>query len=322
MLYAGKTQKQAGFKIGPYLGRLSSSVKIWPLGQSAGNQNILGSSETVRKKLYMNLKQENVNPHNDAYPRISKHVTKVKPMSSTDWGWYLAGLIDGDGHFNKLGYLVLCLHTTDILCAHKIKTYIGYGTISPVHHKNAYTYVLSHPRGRARLAGLIHNKLKHKSKIFQYNHRFGPKLGFDPQTVHPKLSLETYWLCGWIQSDGSFQVKVLSRPTRKNLEFRTVLQIDQKEPDLCYELQSVLGGYVGFRASQNTYYYSTVSFHNGVKLINYLDRFCLQAGKRAAYRIWRRCYVSIQQGDHLTPHGAKTILRRKRKLNNHGVKHV
>lgn len=264
----------------------------------------------------MNLKQNSINPRNKAYKCVSKHAPKIKAFSSELWGWYLAGLIDGDGHFNTLGYLVLCFHSSDVLCAYAIKTYIGYGTVSPIQNKNAYKYVLSHRGGRAHLALLIHNKLKHKVRIFKYNTRLVPKVGLPRQTFTPALNLETYWLCGFIQSDGSFQVKALSRSDRKNIEFRTVIQIDQKEPGLLNEIKHILRGYVGYRKNLNTYYYTSVSFYNAVKWISYLDQFCLQAGKMTAYKIWRLCYVNIQQADHVTTRGVKTILKRKCKFNN------
>jgi hypothetical protein len=56
-------------------------------------------------------------------------------------------------------------------------------------------------------------------------------------------------------------------------EIRVMLQIDQKSDSLLSLriIQRCLGGSIGYRASQDTYYYSTVSFGNAAKLIQYCD---------------------------------------------------
>lgn len=256
------------------------------------------------------------NRHNLNYNRVKNHAPKVHDMNEDQWGWFLAGLIDGDGHFNKLGYLTLVFDAHSVNTAYEIKRFIGYGTVSRVPYKNAYTYVLSHRQGRLRVAELVKHKLRHKNKRDQYNIRFVNKLNL-PHTSYDKaikVSFENHWLAGFIQSDGSFQIKALTRANRKTTEFRLVLQIDQKYRYLLDEIKSCFGGYVGYRASQDTYYYSSVSFKNAVCLIYYLDVYCVRGCKNTCYKLWRRCYIIIQSQAHLSPRGASVIYARKLKL--------
>lgn len=60
---------------------------------------------------------------------------------------FLAGLIDGDGHFNKLGNLIVTFDLNNVRTAYKIKSYLRYGTVSMIKDKKACKYVLSHPVG-------------------------------------------------------------------------------------------------------------------------------------------------------------------------------
>ena len=81
------------------------------------------------------------------------------------------------------------------------------------------------------------------------------------------------------------------------------------------EIQACCGGYVGHRAPQDTYYYSSVSFKNAVPLIHYLDTYCVRGFKNTCYKLWRQCYIVIQSHSHLSPRGARVIYARKQKLN-------
>ena len=50
---------------------------------------------------------------------ISKHVPKhIKPLNNEQLGHYLAGLIDGDGHFSSKQQLVIVFHSLDASLAY------------------------------------------------------------------------------------------------------------------------------------------------------------------------------------------------------------
>ena len=108
MLYAGTTSifsfKYSIFKI---------TVKKLKLGsKSAGPVfNIkYGTSETLRNETVVHA--ENVKP-------ISMHVPKhLKPISDVQFGHYLAGLIDGYGHFSSKQQLVIVFHSLDASLAY------------------------------------------------------------------------------------------------------------------------------------------------------------------------------------------------------------
>jgi len=92
-----------------------------------------------------------------------------------------------------------------------------------------------------------------------------------------------------------------SQPQRA--EVCLVLQVDQKEESILKLLQDHLGGHIGYRPSQNTYYYSTGSLANAAKLIQLLDKAHLVGSKMTQYVLWRRASLLVQRGEHKTDRG-------------------
>jgi len=93
--------------------------KLEQRSKSAGNILTIKNetSETLRDGVVVN--SENVK-------RISDHVSKhLKPLNNEQLGYYLAGLIDGDGHFSKAEQLVLVFSSPDAFLAYYLKKKIG-----------------------------------------------------------------------------------------------------------------------------------------------------------------------------------------------------
>ena len=84
------------------------------------------SSETLRNKSVMPNTGKKVSVH------VPLH---SKPLSDNDFGHYLAGLIDGDGHFSKAPQLVIVFNKLDASLPYFIKSRIGYGNIYKVKKK-------------------------------------------------------------------------------------------------------------------------------------------------------------------------------------------
>ena len=280
-----------------------------------------GSSETGRKKFTCHRPM----------PRL--------PQNDLEFGSFLAGLIDSDGHFNNIPQLVISFHANDSRLAYFLKSSIGYGKVRKVNSKSALVYVCAHTLGLIRIAQLVHNQLRHHTKIQQYNERllqsdlllcsrnkFANNSSHLLSTITPTQSiLSHYWLAGFVAGDGSFQFKVItaarqSMKTQRLPEIRVTLQIDQKDDLLLKEIQANLGGYIGYRKSQDTYYYSSVSFTNATKWIHYLDHTHLIGAKMTQYVLWRRVCLLIQQRRHLTLDGIRVIraiVQRISKLKQH-----
>ena len=280
---------------------------------------------------------------------LSAHRPKHKPPEPNDTiklGFFLAGLIDSDGHINKQPQLMIAFHSSEVRCAYWVKSVIGYGSVRKVKAKQAYTYVLAHSDGLRKVAELVHNKLRHPNKIHQYNTRLAQSYGLKHTSFQPLPILSNHWLAGFILGDGSFAIRVLfqrgkatiegsalsfskgggsiplrgtkshspkgiGRAFRSNLrpfpEIRLECKVDQKYKTLLEPIQEAIGGYIGHRKPLDTYYYSTVSFRSASKLLHYLDQYQLIGPKYTQYVLWRRAFLIIQEKRHLSPYGVNLI---------------
>lgn len=202
----------------------------------------MGSSETIRDNisdiLYCSSEfSSNRASHNKL---ISQHVpTKIKPLNNKQLGYYLAGLIDGDVHFdNQKGHLIIVYDIKDKSVAYWLKNQIGYGSINIIKNKNAIKYVISHSKGLFKILELINGKLKTHNKYDQIinnllknnilvNKYFYNK--YNKFIMGDLYDFNNHWLTGFIDADGSFQIKILERSNRKLPEIRLKLQITQKD---------------------------------------------------------------------------------------------
>jgi hypothetical protein len=129
--------------------------------KSAGNIIYIknGTSETLRDGVVVN--SENIK-------RVSDHVPKhFKPLNNEQLGYYLAGLIDGDGHFSKAQQLVIVFSNPDAFLAYYLKEKLGYGNVKKVKDKNAYLLIVSNKEGMLRVINLINGKLRTEHRFNQ-----------------------------------------------------------------------------------------------------------------------------------------------------------
>jgi hypothetical protein len=131
--------------------------------------------------------------------------------------------------------------------------------------------------------------------------------------------LNNYWLAGFSDAYSSFQIKIVNRLNRTKPEIRLSFQIDQKTTLLLNFIQKLLGGNIGYRKSQDTYYYSSTSFGSANKVINYFDHFHLLSSKHVNYLKWRKAYIIVQNKEHLTELGINKLKRIKNTMNKNNI---
>lgn len=100
---------------------------------------------------------------------ITSHHPKLNrsDMTESDFGYYLAGLIEGDGHFSER--LEIIFHEEDIASAQFIRTKIGYGSIYKVKDKKAYKLSIGSEIAFIRLHKLLDGKFVGDHKVDQFN---------------------------------------------------------------------------------------------------------------------------------------------------------
>lgn len=327
LLYAGTTSLSS-FKYsinGLIFNGLNDIVKkLKQRSKSAGNilllKNIVksisnGTSETMRNEIVVNLEH---------VKSISKHVPKhLKPLNDEQLGHYLAGLIDGDGHFSNIPQLVIVFSSPDAFLAYFLKEKLVYANVRKVKNKNAYLLVVSSKKGILKVLNLINGKLRLEHRFNQVinniinNDKYKDiNLDFSMNNTN---DFSNHWLAGFTDADGSFQIKVINRSTRSRPEIRLNYQIDQKKDYILEMIKSFIGGNVGYRKSQNTYYYGSTSFGSAKNVIQYFDNYHLQSRKHINYLRWRKVYLLIHDKEHLNEKGLSKILIIKSIINKHEI---
>lgn len=282
--------------------------KIYQIGQSAGKKSFstLLSSETIRETKPISI-------------HCPSH-KKLRQFSKEQVGFYLAGLVDGDGHIRKDGYgISISFHKKDRPLAYQIKSVIGYGRVRFRSQDNHGTYLVTGRKGLYYFSQLIHNKLLIPHKIEAYNLLI-KKYGFDlsEAKVNKINFVDNYYLTGLIDADGSFLVRIMERKTRPQLETRLILQIKlKKNSNIILMIQDQFGGYV-YKQTHPTgaisESYSSVSFKNFYKFIKYFDSYHLQSKKTLEFFYMRKCYLLVQSKLHLTEEGLRKIERYKTRV--------
>jgi len=304
---------------------LIRSAEASPLGlgsKSAGNIfNIKnGTPETLRNETVVHA--ENVKP-------ISEHIPKhLKPISDVQFGHYLAGLIDGDGHFSSKQQLVIVFHSLDASLAFYIKKRLGFGSVRKVKEKNAFILVIAAKKGIDKVINLVNGKIRTENIFNQIINNILNNSNFndlknslrDSLEINLNKDLRNHWLAGFSDAEASFQIKIINRNIN-NTDIILNFQFDQKNMDLLLLIKDFLGGNIGYRKSQDTYYYGSTNFGSAKNVINYFDSFHLLSSKHVNYLKWRKAYLIIQNKDHLVTDSASSkiglskIIRLKSTMN-------
>ena len=271
------------------------------LGQSAGNFSFSTIATAITKNIYN--KYTNL-------PKIPEDVSKNKHnLNNQQLGYFLAGLIEGDGWFGKKE-LHITFAENDTSLAYFIKKRIGYGNVYKIKDKKAVRYVCKNTKGISIILCLINGKFVSNYKYQQLiKHNYYQDFNIKILPPNRTLSLDNYWLTGFTQADGCFHISVVKSKTHKTgysvrLEY-SLKQIDDLPLKLLYN-HLKMGNISQY--SSGIWCYKSTGFKTAANLINYFDKHNLFAGKYVNYIKFRKIYIMITQGKHLQYKGIKKII--------------
>lgn len=248
---------------------------------------------------------------------ISVHVPKhVRPKSDDEFGYYLAGLIDGDGWFSKYGAHII-FHSLDVSLAYYIRGRIGYGSVTKVKTQNAYILTIHKREGLEILLNLINCKLRTQSKcdaIYKYilNVNINPLHLKEKFEINTSTNLYNHWFAGFLDARGKFQVKCTEGTIPlggTRMEIQLILEIYQKTHLLLDPIKDQFGGNIRYSKIKDTYYYSSTSFGSAINVISYLDKYHMLSSKHVNYLKWRKAYQLFQENKIYTPKERARLLR-------------
>lgn len=264
------------------------------LGQSAGNFSMCTKATARTKNIYtsyLNL------------PKISEHVIK-KNLNDLDFGYFLAGFIEGDGWFG-FNQLHIIFSERDISLAYFIKKRIGYGNIYKIKDKKAVRYLCKNKKGLSTILSLINGKLVSSNKYEQLiKHNFNKNFYFDILPPLNFLTLDNYWLAGFTQADGCFHINIVKSKTHKTgFSVRLEYSLKQKDVVPLKLLYSILKLGNLYQDNSGIWYYKSTGYKTAALLINYFDTFNVFGGKYVNYLKFRKVYIFITEGKHLEDKG-------------------
>ena len=244
--------------------------------------------------------------------KISEHAPKAKkPISEAELGYFLAGLIDGNGHISKQGYALIVFREKDLSVGYYLKKVLNHGNIRKVKNKRAYDFRCTNAQGLYKIEKLIFNKLKQPKRIKEFNSYLIPRIVCQPMKQNVNSLFKDHWLAGFIQAKGRFQIKILQPLVYSP---RIVVKIDQKDSVLLRQIRETFGGSITYNKAQKTYDYNSVSFYNVVNYINYLDCHQVMGATLTTYWLWRKAFLIVQENKHNERAGAHKLVRLKKSL--------
>lgn len=265
--------------------------------QSAGNFSFSTKATAVIKNNYTNYFN---------LPLISEHVPIHKTnLNDNDFGYFLAGLIEGDGWFGTKE-LHIIFSENDISLAYYIKKKIGYGHIYKIKNKKAVRYICKNKKGMSIILSLINGKLVSTPKYNQLiKHNYNINFNYEILPPSNTLTLDNYWLAGFTQADGCFHISIIKSKTHKTgVSVRLEFSIKQKDViplNLLYN--SIKMGNLSYYTKSDISCYKSTGFKTAAILLNYFDKFNLFAGKYVSYLKFRKVYLMITKGKHLEDKG-------------------
>jgi hypothetical protein len=134
---------------------------------------------------------------------------------------------------------------------------------------------------------LINGKLRTVNKFNQVKNNILTNSKYSEQNleflINETNNFYNHWIAGFSDADASFQINFFNKKERPNPEIRLNFQIDTKDSNVLLLIKRVFGGNIGYRKSQDTYYYGSTSFGSARKVIKYFDTFHLQSSKHINY---------------------------------------
>lgn len=242
-----------------------------------------------------------------------------RPYSDIEFGYYLAGLIEGDGSISS-NKIEIVFHIWDVSLAYYLKKRIGFGHVYHIKKEQAVKYVISNKEGIIKVLNLINGKFYSDYKIkYMIKHNYEEKYNIKilPPVNYKIIPLDTNsFLAGFSDADSCFNITISKSKTHflgKNVVLN--YRIKQKDKTIINIIKETFKGNIYYFKSEDINCYNSTSFKTIPKFITYFDRYSLISTKFINYIKWRKAFQLILKKEHLTELGLKKIEAIKNSMN-------
>lgn len=289
--------------------------------------------------------------YKNKYNKFNKYYTTQNNaiLSTDDFSYYLAGLWEGDGHvwIPKTTYapsgkrytphFSLSFDKRDINLCLRLKEILG-GTVSDksINSVNACTLTIVSKEGLLKVVFLLNGKLRtpkvvHFGNLITWiNSKYSTNIEIRPSDTTSILN--NAWLSGFIDADGSFGLHIRKKSSdgkgKNRIESR--FRLEQRKIDCKTNLSYLpiidtiaTTFMVNLQISKHNegkeyYNISITSPVKLIKLVKYLERYCLFSSKRINFFDFQKSVSIILKKEHiLFPEKFVTI---KDEINNKRTK--
>nr|YP_008802535.1 putative LAGLIDADG homing endonuclease [Monomastix sp. OKE-1]AGZ90188.1 putative LAGLIDADG homing endonuclease [Monomastix sp. OKE-1] len=259
-------------------------------------------------------------------------------MSTSQFPFYLAGLIEGDGHFysparhrtNKGNTLYpsiqICFALKDLPLAQMVLAHLGHGSLCRTSGKQAYILTVIDREGCVALVHMINGKLR-TSKCHQFS-RFLTCLnerGYGNFVVGPKDTSPVFsnaWLAGFIEAAGCFEIRCTLTPPRRISPSFVIEQAYSHEEDrplfttISKSFLAPEPRIIQRKGKGEFWRIRTTSLAGNLCLLQYLKECSLAGAKYMDFRDWCQVVEMVREKKHLMDASFPIVLAIKKDFND------
>lgn len=310
-----EVRQNIGFVISLYAG---TSICLIICGKSAGNYNVTNSLLSFVISRFIRTSET----LRDILPNNLIHINHNKP-NDKEFGSYLAGLWEADGHASSSQQIIITFCEQDKYFAQSLANLFEHGNLYNIKNKKAVNWVISNKTGIIKFLNLINGHIRIERKLIQIRTNLNSYLPFCTpfqSQVNTSSLLQSYWLAGFTDGDGSFYIQIITRKLiKRKPEVRLHFKFSLKDYEIIEQLSSTFGSSLSIRKHPNgsiTYYWSSTSFTSALKVHNYFHTYSLQSSKWLNFLKWRKAFILFYKNFHLSEEGLKKIIKIKNSLNS------
>jgi len=262
---------------------------------------------------------------NDCAPELSISTLKMNLISPIFFSSYLAGLIEGDGTIivpktersnkGKLNYpcVQIVFQLKDFPLCQVIQKLIGHGSISKKKQSAAYILTINNFEGLVKLCHLINGQIR-GSKYYQikllidYLNKKSSDLYIQPLGRCTTSLEKDSWLSGFIEADGSFQIRTSlnSKIPRISISFELVHSRITYYGYSTYDLMNQIAVFLEVNLNEirndrkyPQYRLRTNSLKTNIHLQDYLNKYPIRGTKYMDFQDWCRILNYFKEGTQM-----------------------
>ena len=250
--------------------------------------------------------------------------------------WFI-GFTEGDGSFiiskNKV-YFDITQTLNDVQILYYIKKELGFGKvlIRSEKNRNVGVFYVTSEKNFFKLITIfngnlstLYKKEQFKNWLNTFNNQYNKNILFIDRLV--SLSLNSGWISGFIDAEGSFTGRVKKCITYKLKKGpHLTFSVSQKELYIIKELRRILineeFGFknINYDKSWNGWVFHCSSFIKLKVIRNYFSRYKLKTKKLLAFQKWCLIHDMVLNKEHLTLEGLNKIDLLTKKINDYNYK--